>query len=96
MLLSLERRVSRSILRYRSAIRPAIVRYVAAVERKSGREEAIACAADMLFRYCDRRCMRIANSYKCERARERIVRLLSRELGDVMFCDIVREWVHGQ
>jgi hypothetical protein len=40
--------------------------------------------------------MRIANSYKCERARERIVRLLSRELGDVMFCDIVREWVHGQ
>jgi hypothetical protein len=95
MLLSLERRVSRSILRYRSAIRPAIVRYVAAVERKSGREEAIACAADILFRYCDRRAHLIAAAYKCERAKQRIVRLLSRELGDVMFSEIVGEWVDG-
>lgn len=94
MLTSLERRASRSVLRYRPAIRLMIVRYVAIVERKVGHDEAVACAADLLFRFCDRRVSAIAGSYRCERARERVERLLSC-IGDVFFTDIVREWING-
>lgn len=95
MLSSYERRVARAVLRYRSSIRQVIVRYVAIVERKVGHDEAIACAADLLFRFCDRRAYAIASVYQCERARIRVERLLSRNLGDVFFTDIVREWANG-
>lgn len=95
MLSSYERRVARSVLRYRSAIRPIIVRYVKAVERIAGHEEAVACAADLLFRYCDRRAYAIASVYECERARERVERLLSHNLGDIFFSDIVKDWIGG-
>lgn len=95
MLRSYERRVARSVLRYRSGIRKVIVRYVAAVERIAGHDEAVACAADLLFRFCDRRAYAIASVYRCERARDRVERLLSRNIGDVVFSDIVRDWING-